>query len=305
VGKHPGRQYNGSFTGKMTNIAILSDIHGNLPALEAVLADLANFDVDHVIVPGDVISFGPFSRQTAELVIDKGWSVIRGNNEYFLIDYKTPRAPAEWDDPIQFAPTVWLYRQFDHRLKTIIGSWPDMLNLHFLDAPTILVCHGTPASPWETIYCTMTDEEIEKILGDVEASYVICGHTHLLMDRLSGRWRIFNPGSVGVPLDGIFSASYMLLEGNEGGWTPTFRRVPFDYEAVFAEFERSGYNKESGPIGRLVLEVYKTARPLFGFLRWREMHKPEFPLTYELVEEYLANWDWWEFSHPAYRVNME
>ena len=288
----------------MTNLAILSDIHGNIPALEAVLADLAAFEIDHIIVPGDVISFGAFSRQTAELVIENGWSVIRGNNEFFLVDYKTPRAPAEWDDPIQFAPTVWLYRQFDHRLRTLIGSWPDTLDLRFRDAPPILVCHGTPASAWGTIYSTMRDEEIENTLRNVEAEYVICGHTHLPMDRQSGKWRILNPGSVGVPLDGLFSASYMVLEGNEDGWTPTFRRVPFDYHAVFAEFERSGYNKESGPIGRLVVEVYKTARPLLGFLRWREKHKPGFALTDELVEEYLTNGKWWEFSHPAYHINM-
>jgi predicted phosphodiesterase len=288
----------------MTSLAILSDIHGNIPALEAVLTDLAAFEIDHVIVPGDVISFGPFSRQAAEVVIKNGWSVIRGNNEFFLVDYKTPRAPAEWDDPIQFAPTVWLYRQFDHRLRTLIGSWPDTLDLRFQDAPPILVCHGTPASAWGTIYSTMTDEEIENTLCDVEAEYVICGHTHLPMDRQSGKWRIFNPGSVGVPLDGLFSASYMILDGNENGWTPTFRRVPFDYEAVFAEFERSGYNKESGPIGRLVVEVYKTARPLLGFLRWREKHKPGSALTDELVEEYLTNGNWWEFSHPAYQINM-
>jgi diadenosine tetraphosphatase ApaH/serine/threonine PP2A family protein phosphatase len=150
----------------------------------------------------------------------------------------------------------------------------------------------------------MTDEEIENTLRNAEAGYVICGHTHLPMDRRSGKWRIFNPGSVGVPLDGLFSASYMVLEGNEDGWTPTFRRVPFDYDAVFAEFERSGYNKESGPIGRLVVEVYRTARPLLGFLRWREIHKPGSVLTDELVEEYLMNGKWWEFSHPAYHINM-
>jgi protein phosphatase len=79
----------------MTKLAVLSDIHGNLPALDAVISDLKNFDLDQVIVPGDVISFGPFSRQAAEIVIKNGWSAIRGNNEYFLLDYKTPRSPDE------------------------------------------------------------------------------------------------------------------------------------------------------------------------------------------------------------------
>src|SRR5215213_5621753 len=277
----------------MTKLAILSDIHGNLPALEAVISDLKHFEVDHVIVPGDVISFGPFSRQTAELVTEKGWPVIRGNNEFFLIDYKTLRAPAEWNDPIQFAPTAWLGRQFDQRLKMNIASWADTLNLRFRDAPPIQVFHGTPDSPWDSIYWTMPDEEIEKILSHVEADYVICGHTHLPMDRQTGRWHIFNPGSVGVPLDGVFSASYLVLEGDENGWTPTFRRVPFDYETIFEEFERSGYNKESGPIGRLVLEVYRTARPQLGFLRWREKNaKSALPLTQALVGEYLSSTNW-------------
>jgi len=289
----------------MTKLAILSDLHGNLPALQAVTADLKQFDVDHVIVPGDVISFGPFSRQVAEVVVKNGWPVIRGNNEFFLIDYKTNRAPDEWNHPIQFAPTVWLNGQFDHKLRTIIGSWPDSLNLRFRDAPPIQAFHGTPRSPWEPIYSTMKDEEIEKSLAGIEANFAVCGHTHLPMDRQVGRWRIFNPGSVGVPLDGIFCASYMILDGNEHGWTPTFRRIPFDYEPIFDEFERSGYNSQSGPIGKLVVEIYKQARPLMGFIRWQSKHKSGLPLTHELVDEFLATTNWWEYSHPAYHLNME
>jgi predicted phosphodiesterase len=288
----------------MTRLAVLSDIHGNLPALEAVLSDLKSFHVDHVICLGDVISFGPFSRQTAERVIEEGWPVIRGNNEFFLLDYGTSQAPEEWNDPVQFAPTIWLNRQFDQKLKGIIGCWPDTLNLRFGDAPPIQVFHGGPDSPWDSLYWTMPDEEIEGLLCKVDADFVVCGHTHLPMDRQSGRWRIFNPGSVGVPLDGIFSASYLILESNEQGWTPTFRRLPFDYKAVFEEFERSGYNKESGPMGRLVVEVYRTARPLLGFIRWRERLRPGMPLTDNLVEEYLATANWWEFAHPAYHINM-
>src|SRR5690349_5128146 len=169
----------------MTKLAIRSDIHGNLPALEAALADTEAFEIDHGIVPGDVIGLGPSAVQATQIVIEKGWSVIRGNNEFFLTDYKTARAPAEWEDPVQFAPTAWLDRQFDRKLKTIICSWADMLNLFFRDAPPILVCHGTPASPWETIYPTMTEEDVEETLCDVVPDYVICGHTHLPMDRQS------------------------------------------------------------------------------------------------------------------------
>ena len=289
----------------MTKLAILSDIHGNLPALEAVIADLENFDVDQIIVAGDVINFGPFSKKTAEVVIKNQWPVIRGNNEYFLVDYSTPRAPAEWNDPLQFAPIAWLDRQFEQKLKLRISAWPDALNLRFHDAPPIQVFHGTPNDCWDSIYWTLADEEIEKFLTTVEADFVICGHTHLPMDRQAGRWRIFNPGSVGVPLDGTFSASYMVLEGNEQGWKPTFRRVHFNYEAIFKEFEVSGYNNEAGPMGRLTLEIYKRARPMLGFIRWHEKHRPSLPLSDELVDDFLASADWSEFAHRAYHINMD
>ena len=290
---------------RLTKLAILSDIHGNLPALQAVMADLRKFDVNHVIVAGDVINFGPFSNQTARIVIENNWPVIRGNNEFFLVDYGTPRAPAEWSDPLQFAPIAWLNRQFDLELKKKIATWPDALNLRFSDAPPVHVFHGTPHDPWDSIYWTLTDEEIENLLSGVEASFVVCGHTHLPMDRQTGKWRVFNPGSVGVPLDGIFSASYMILDGNAEGWKPTFRRIPFDYEAVFREFEASGYNQDAGPIGRLTVEMYRRARPMLGFLRWHEKHRPGSPLTFELVEEFLAHANWWEFAHSAYLINME
>jgi hypothetical protein len=97
----------------------------------------------------------------------------------------------------------------------------------------------------------------------------------------------------------------MILEGNAAGWKPTFRRVPFDYEAIFQEFETSGYNDQAGPIGRLTVEIYKRARPVLGFLRWREKFKAGSLLTDELVEEFLVSADWSEFAHRAYLINME
>ena len=289
----------------MTKLAILSDIHGNLPALEAVLSDLKNFAVDQIIVAGDVINFGPFSNQTAKIVIENNWPVIRGNNEYFLLDSNTPRAHVEWSNPILFAPTLWTVQHFDPRLKSIISTWPDTINLRFDGTHPIQLFHGTPNSSWDPIFWTMTDAEIENILSSVEANYVICGHTHLPMDRKSGRWQIFNPGSVGVPLDGIPSASYMMLEGDKQGWRPIFRRIPFNYDAIYEEFEESGFNKGCGPIGSLVVELYKRARPTFGFLKWREIHRPNSNLSFELVDEFFKDDEWWDFMQPAYHINRE
>jgi predicted phosphodiesterase len=99
----------------MTRLALLADIHGNLPALEAVCADFAAFNVAHVIVAGDVINWGPFSPQVTERVMNAGWGLLRGNNEYYLLDYDTPRAPTEWRDRSKWTAAARLARQMTGR----------------------------------------------------------------------------------------------------------------------------------------------------------------------------------------------
>ncbi|CAG0930978.1 hypothetical protein TFLX_01944 [Thermoflexales bacterium] len=288
----------------MTKLAILSDIHANLPALEAVTEDLEPFDVDQVIVTGDTINFGPFTQQVVERVVENEWAVIRGNGELFLLDHGTPRAPQEWNDPVEFPIPPWLNRQLDHQRKALIATWPDTLTLRFSDAPPVYVVHGTPQSAWDSLYPTLTDKEIADLLAGVQENTVVAGHTHLPLDRRSGKWHLLNPGSVGVPLDGQFTASYMLLDGDERGWRPTFRRVAFDYEPLFREFERLGFIEECGIIGQLIVEVFRTARPQFGFLRWRELNYSNQPLNQALLAEYFDKCQWWEYSNIAYHVNL-
>lgn len=289
----------------MTKLAVLSDIHANLPALEAVIEDFSKFNVDYVIVTGDVINFGPFTQQVVQRVIENKWSVIRGNGELFLLDYGTPRAPKEWNDPIEFPIPPWLNRQLDIKFKNTIALWPDTLTLRFSDAPAVRVVHGTPQSHWESLYPTLSDEEIAEMLSSVGEDTLIAGHTHLPLDRQSGKWHLLNPGSVGVPLDGKFTASYMLLHGDEGGWKPTFRRVSFDYDRLFCEFERLGFIEECGVIGRLILEVFKTARPQLGYLRWKAQYYPNEPSSMELLTEYFDKHQWWDYSNTAYHINLK
>jgi predicted phosphodiesterase len=123
---------------RMTRLAILADIHGNLPALEAVLQDLSQFKMDHVIVAGDVINWGPFSAQVMERVTREGWAVIRGNNEFYVLDYNTPRAPSEWEE---YSLLPWLHGQLNGHWRNVIAAWPD--------APPLRVVHGSPRSPWD------------------------------------------------------------------------------------------------------------------------------------------------------------
>lgn len=287
----------------MTRIAVLGDIHGNLPALEAVMADIAQFRVDCVVANGDIVNWGPFSEAALRRVEAEGWAVIRGNHEFYLLDYGTQRAPAAWSDPQQFALPALLQEQLVGYWTGRIAVWPDTLSLRFPDAPPLRIAHGTPRSPWEPLHTGTSDEQAAQMLAHVEEETVVIAHTHLPLDRTVGRWRILNPGSVRVPLDGIQGARYILLEGSEKGWEPTFRHVPFNYELLYREFEKQRFVERCGAVGHLVIEEFKTARPcVHPFMVWRQAHCPERPISMDLLEDF-ARVDPWDYTGLPYRVN--
>jgi predicted phosphodiesterase len=291
----------------MTRLAFLADIHGNLPALAAVMADLAQFQVDQVVVAGDVINWGPFSAQVTARIVEAGWAVVRGNNEFYLLDYQTPRAPAAWNDREQWPLLPWLRQQLAGRWTTAIATWPDSLSLRFPDAPAARVVHGTPRGNNEPIYALSPELEVAEMLAGVEEPTVIAAHTHLPLDRrVHGRpdgssWRVLNPGSVGAPLDGRFVSSYLLLESRAESWVPTWREVPLDPEPVFREFERQDFAAACGVIGHFVMAEFRHARlELLPFLSWRQANCPDRPLRPELLADY-ARVDPIEYVLEAYR----
>lgn len=254
-----------------------------------------------MIVAGDVVNWGPFSAQVMERVVREGWAVIRGNNEFYLLDYNTPRAPADWNG---YALLPWLHRQLNGRWSNVIAAWPDALSLRFPDAPPLRVVHGSPRSAWEPIYSISTAEEIETMLAGVEETTLVAAHTHLALDRRVGRWHILNPGSVGGPLDGTFCARYLLLDGDAQGWTPTFRSVTFDYGPIYQEFERQHFVEECGVIGQLVIEEFKTARlQVHPFNHWRAACRPDAPLDLALLDEF-SKINKWDYTPLAYHVNL-
>ncbi|MFN8512915.1 MAG: metallophosphoesterase family protein [Thermomicrobiales bacterium] len=273
----------------MTRVAVIADIHGNLPALEAVLADLAQFEVDHLVAAGDLINWGPFSAQVVERAIAEGWAVIRGNHEYYLLDYDTPRAHAAWADPDHFSTLPWLRRQLGARLHARIAAWPDTITLRPPDAPPLRVVHGTPRSPWEPINPWTPPEQLAEILAGVAEETIVTAHIHMPLDRQFERWHIVNPGSVGLPLDGTWDASYLILDGDATGWRATFRRVPFSNEAIYAEFARQGFVAECGVVGELIIEEFRTSDlQIVPFLRWRAATCPDAPFSPDTLAQFRA-----------------
>jgi diadenosine tetraphosphatase ApaH/serine/threonine PP2A family protein phosphatase len=188
-------------------------------------------------------------------------------------------------------------------------SLADTLSLRFADAPPLRVsswhsstsvasrCMLIQAMKNLRLRCS----EVRRRLGSWRATRIlITDASH--PQRRGKHWHLFNPGSVGVPLDGIHQASYMLLDGDANGWEPTFRRVPFDYTTLFHEFERGNFVQECGVTGHLVLREFETARvQVHPFLQWRKAFCPDAPLSVELLKEF-DKVDVNEYALPAYRI---
>jgi putative phosphoesterase len=198
-------------------VAAISDIHGNLPALEAVLADLEREDVDAIVVVGDTIS-GPWPVQAFDVVAGLGADVVRGNADREVIQ-RSERFG-------QLAP--WCADLLGAERLATAATWPLTRELEIDGLGRILFCHSTPLSD-DPIYTSITPEaELLKVLGDAIADVLVCGHTHMQYDRrLSNGLRIVNPGSVGMPYEGRPGAYWALL-----GPDADFRRTEYDVKAA-------------------------------------------------------------------------
>ena len=164
----------------MTRLAVLADVHGNLPALQAVIADMEQFKVDQVVVAGDSINWGPFSREALEIITAFKWALIRGNNEYYALDHGACRAPAHWS---AFTLPPILREQLGDHWLNIVACLPDTLSLRFPDAPPIRVIHGIPGNPWVAIFPQSTADEVRNWLEDIEEDTVISAHSHIPMEK--------------------------------------------------------------------------------------------------------------------------
>ncbi len=284
----------------MTRLAVLADIHGNLPALQTVIDDMAQYAVDQVVVAGDSINWGPFSREVMEVIWERRWPVIRGNNELYLLDYETERAPAHWS---RFTMPPYLHDQLGHGWVNFIAALPDTLQLRFRDAPPIRVCHGIPGDPWTAITPQSSVAQIRRWLRDISERAVIGAHSHIALERHADDWLIFNPGSVGVPLDGEHSASYMILDGSENGWQlAAHRRLPIDVTPLLDEYERTNFVERCGVTAQLVIEEFRTARlQLAAYIEWKQKRHAGKEDSLKLLREFRELDDLAPYIPPAYR----
>jgi predicted phosphodiesterase len=204
-------------------VAALYDVHGNLPALEAVLADVEAKGADAIVCGGDVV-WGPMPSECLALLRSVGAEFVAGNCERTVLAGESER-------------DRWCRDRLDGEERDVVARWPLTL-VHRVDGlGRVLFCHATPRRDDEILTRLSPDDAVSAALAGTEAEVVVCGHTHVQFDRRPPPApRLVNAGSVGLPYEGEPTARWALL-----GPDVTLLGTAYDFEAALEEFHRVGF----------------------------------------------------------------
>jgi putative phosphoesterase len=232
-------------------IAIISDIHGNSVALDAVLNDIKKIDVDHIVCLGDAVQGGPQPAEVVARLRELGCPVVMGNADDWLlsgVDSGAENIPEERRVRLD-AVREWQLTQLDASDLSFIGTFKPTIQIPLDDERILLCYHGSPQSFDHIILPQTPDEEVRQFLEPKEQVVYTGGHTHMQFIRHFGRTFHFNPGSVGVAYrhdqpDDHFRldpwAEYALLTSTAGTLSLEFRRIAFDVQSLLSIYKASG-----------------------------------------------------------------
>jgi putative phosphoesterase len=212
-------------------VAIISDIHGNLPALEAVMKDVEAHSPDQIWCGGDIAWGGPWASECIDIVRESEWITVKGNTDVWITgDPQTLDSPQDRRELQEVAE--W------HAIAREDADWLLNLPIGHSGAGSILLLHGTPNSPFVAPEPDAPAREFRPYEG--QASIVVYGHVHKsFVRRLSDGTIVANSGSVGMPMDGP-SACYLMVSRDGPEWLMQHRRVSFDRKAVADAAKKRG-----------------------------------------------------------------
>ena len=225
-------------------IGLIADIHGNLIALETVLAELAREPLDQLVCLGDVAALGPQPGEALARLRALQCPVVMGNTDAWLL--APPSAPE--GDQLDRAITQWTIAQLTDDDRAHIASFPPTIELALSDGQTLLCFHGSPRSYDDVIVPTTPNDELREMLGDMQATILAGGHTHLQMVRRYGDAHIVNVGSVGLARVGaavqknhhVRWAEYAVVDSAGDRLEIALRRTPLDVDQMVAVARASG-----------------------------------------------------------------
>jgi putative phosphoesterase len=245
---------------KTMRVAALYDIHGNLPALEAVLRDVEAEDVDRIVVGGDIMP-GPMPRESLECLLDLRTPVefIQGNGDRIVAGQMRGTDPEEVP-PAFREPIRWVASQATAGDRHRLEGWEKTLRLDVPGIGRVLFCHATPRSDVELFTKLTPDDQLVRLFENQDASVVVCGHTHMQFDRKVGKVRVVNAGSVGMPFGE--PGAYWLLLGSD----VELRRTTYDFQAAAERVRKTSYPHAEDFAGK-ILQPPSEAQMLEAFNR--------------------------------------
>jgi predicted phosphodiesterase len=227
-------------------VAALYDIHGNLPALEAVLAEVQNSDIDRVVVGGDVIP-GPMPCETLDLLLglDLPVDFIYGNGELAVlaqlaagdsgeVTYSGTVSGEPLPEPLQ-GLIRWTASQLRGDQEGVVRTWPGTVAIDHPDLGRVLFCHATPWSETDGFTRLTSEQSLLPVFQGLPSQLVVCGHTHMQFDRMVGTTRVVNAGSVGMPF-GKPGADWLVLAGSL-----ELRHTPYDLASAATRVRATQY----------------------------------------------------------------
>jgi putative phosphoesterase len=250
--------------GVLVRVAVLADIHGNLPALEAVLHDIDALAVDAIVLNGDLAT-GPMPVETLDRLAELGEKAIwvRGNADRELVAAYDGALNPDLPEPAR-APTEYCASRLGSRHRDLLSDLPLSVAMDVTRLGPVRFCHATTRSDTEIVLVDSPIERYRDAFADTDEPTVVLGHTHMPFDRLADRRRFLNPGSVGMPY-GSRGALWALIG-------PDVALCRTDYEAdLAAEMFRTAAPEYPGLpefIEENVLTVPSDAEALAVFSRW-------------------------------------
>jgi putative phosphoesterase len=217
-------------------VAAIYDIHGNLPALEAVLAEIRRTGVDHVVAGGDVLP-GPMPVETLDCLLgvdDFPVQFIRGNGDRAVLEERAGVETSSVPEPFREVMR-WSARQLRPEHERLLASWPQTLRLEIPGLGEVLFCHATPRNDTEIFTRLTPEERLLPVFAGLDVALVVCGHTHMQFDRRIGSIRVVNAGSVGMPF-GEPGAYWLSL-----GPGVHLQHTPYDLAAAAERIRGTSY----------------------------------------------------------------
>jgi predicted phosphodiesterase len=267
------------------------------------MAELEHLQPDHVVINGDLINGVPFSSEVIDLVRPQDWIVVRGNHEFYYLDFGTPRAVAGSDDITRWGQLHWQVERIRKEQGAYLGMLPDERVLYIPGTQPVGIAHGVPGRNRVGFYNEQSAASIASELTYVKSPTFISAHSHVQIDRhvslpvtfqmepladshdghllraeVERRWHVINPGSVGLPLNGDTTAQFAIItsvpeEQVAGGWQATHHRVAYDRRPMLDAFDTSGLLAVGGVITELFYwELVTAETEIVLFYRWARAH---------------------------------